>query len=587
MKKKIILRFFYFALGGILLGGNSVEIAASNQLIGKAFLADQENRGRIYIGDVYAKVLQKDEKQQPKRVFISLRGWEAGRISLSGIFVNKITEIIKKKYGKNIEVVFAIPWNLKNIGPYAFESMKKNLVGIKTFSGNELRCIYEYAFSGCTLLQFFKTGCQGSSVFPNLTFIGEQAFKDCNLETPPFDEQTPLKEIGYTAFEGNKFAHLRIPKALEGELNIASIFASHLPESIFIPSEAKLKRFIIQNKQGCHPSLFFEPGSSFLNLIIRLRRVTENFQYDSDESKMSSDYCSPIILGKPEDSTPVYKKNSIFLWKHAAFLGEDSQSVPNHKISFSSSTPFSELVQNAHDAYIKCKSEKNDPDKNIAILFKCLPVDFIPYALSQDAKELLNQLKENEQLSAFAYRIFTLIRFLVGVPDRDLPDLDPDDSFPDFIKNSFIVEKTKNNNKQEETDSKQRQIVDIIVNDLIDDFQVFCSQNNFSLDTKLNRSGFVLNPDIFTGSISWNFPDGLSLMELAALFGSTQIFKFLVMNSASISKNCFLFACFGGSYDIIHLLEGQKLNILSKEELEYLIKYVPDVNISSYLCDTY
>lgn len=50
-----------------------------------------------------------------------------------------------------------------------------------------------------------------------------------------------------------------------------------------------------------------------------------------------------------------------------------------------------------------------------------------------------------------------------------------------------------------------------------------------------------------------------SLIEYAAIFGSTKIFKFLYYQLDEMPKNVLLAASFGNNFDIIHLIEKKEI----------------------------
>lgn len=123
---------------------------------------------------------------------------------------------------------------------------------------------------------------------------------------------------------------------------------------------------------------------------------------------------------------------------------------------------------------------------------------------------------------------------------------------------SFVEKESKNKElfiEQRKNGENDGKLSKMIRNDLIDDFTSLVSQSNLDLNSKIEKSLF--NP-IYNDS---NEP---SLIEYAAYCGSHNIFKYLLMNDARISKNIFWFAIHGRNYDIIHLIENQQ-NIISDD----------------------
>ena len=95
-----------------------------------------------------------------------------------------------------------------------------------------------------------------------------------------------------------------------------------------------------------------------------------------------------------------------------------------------------------------------------------------------------------------------------------------------------------------ENDSK---ICGLIRNDSLNDFIDYTAQKKFDFDSKIPFSIFETN----------NFLNKkmVSLIEYAAFFGSTQIFKYLLKNRAKIYPNLLEFAIHSGNPEMIHLVE--------------------------------
>lgn len=83
--------------------------------------------------------------------------------------------------------------------------------------------------------------------------------------------------------------------------------------------------------------------------------------------------------------------------------------------------------------------------------------------------------------------------------------------------------------------------------DDIDTFQSLISQNNYSLNTKIEFSEYERARTI---------EQQLTLIKIAAIYGSINIFKYLWMqDDTDIDDDLILFAYFGRNFDIIHLCE--------------------------------
>lgn len=83
--------------------------------------------------------------------------------------------------------------------------------------------------------------------------------------------------------------------------------------------------------------------------------------------------------------------------------------------------------------------------------------------------------------------------------------------------------------------------------DDIDTFQYLISQNNYNLNTKIEFSEYERARTI---------EQQLTLIKIAAIYGSIKIFKYLWMqDDTNIDDDLILFAYFGRNFDIIHLCE--------------------------------
>lgn len=88
-------------------------------------------------------------------------------------------------------------------------------------------------------------------------------------------------------------------------------------------------------------------------------------------------------------------------------------------------------------------------------------------------------------------------------------------------------------------------IVEIIMNDDFDHFQRISSETKFDLRQEIK----------FTCYCKSSFLKLNSLIEIAAFFSSVKIFKFLLSNEVSCSKNLAECAVAGGNFEIIHICE--------------------------------
>lgn len=93
------------------------------------------------------------------------------------------------------------------------------------------------------------------------------------------------------------------------------------------------------------------------------------------------------------------------------------------------------------------------------------------------------------------------------------------------------------------------------------EFQKLHSQTNFSVDMKVNSS-------YENRQFAEEAP---TLIEYAALFGSVEVFKYLLLNDAQVTSNLPKYAVSGGSYEIIHILEQKGVKFDNEESLNAAI----------------
>ena len=90
-------------------------------------------------------------------------------------------------------------------------------------------------------------------------------------------------------------------------------------------------------------------------------------------------------------------------------------------------------------------------------------------------------------------------------------------------------------------------IYQLIRDDLIDEFIVYITKNNISLNSKIHSSIFETNEFLIDKTPTF--------LEYATFFGSIQIFQFIKLNSFELTSSLWLYAIHGKNPDIIHLLE--------------------------------
>ncbi|OHT14830.1 hypothetical protein TRFO_14777 [Tritrichomonas foetus] len=122
----------------------------------------------------------------------------------------------------------------------------------------------------------------------------------------------------------------------------------------------------------------------------------------------------------------------------------------------------------------------------------------------------------------------------------------------------------------------ESEIAIIIRNDDIEQFQSFISRTNTSLNSNIPNSFY---------EICLFLKNSVSLIEYAAFFGSTEIFKFLWVNNVNLPSTLCDFAVAGGNYEIVHLIESNKSLKYSSDNLLNAILFHRN-DIAHYLNDT-
>ena len=119
----------------------------------------------------------------------------------------------------------------------------------------------------------------------------------------------------------------------------------------------------------------------------------------------------------------------------------------------------------------------------------------------------------------------------------------------------------------QQKDKKDRETVTAIQNDNYDHVQTVASRKNLSLSSKIPMASTQINDNI---KYSWQMP---SMLEYAAMQGSLDTFKYLLLNGAEITESLSNFAIRGGNYEIIHILEREKHVCFNEQDLITAVKY--------------
>ena len=99
-------------------------------------------------------------------------------------------------------------------------------------------------------------------------------------------------------------------------------------------------------------------------------------------------------------------------------------------------------------------------------------------------------------------------------------------------------------------------LCEMIRKDQIDEFISYVNRTNLNLNSVASKSIYETNSYLNKKiKIMYHYPFHPTLIEYAAFFGSSQIFKYLYLNGAKIESELFKYAIHGNTPEIIHLLE--------------------------------
>ena len=112
------------------------------------------------------------------------------------------------------------------------------------------------------------------------------------------------------------------------------------------------------------------------------------------------------------------------------------------------------------------------------------------------------------------------------------------------IIQNFSIENSEVFDEKREIGENDDTICTIIRNDLIDEFISFVKKNDYPLNSQINQSIFETNNFLLK-----NEP---TLIEYAAFFGSTQIFKYLYLNGVELIQSIWIYAIHSDNPEMIH-----------------------------------
>ena len=144
-------------------------------------------------------------------------------------------------------------------------------------------------------------------------------------------------------------------------------------------------------------------------------------------------------------------------------------------------------------------------------------------------------------------------------------------------KEKIKIDSTKNG-------ENDQYICQLIQNDSIQDFIVYMTKNNYSL----NKT--VIPTSIYETNLFLLNQKHISLIEYAVFYGSIQIFKYLQLNGVEYPPSLKIFAIHGRNPEIIHSLEDNHIFINdNKDCFECYIESIKchHIELMNYIKDNY
>ena len=141
--------------------------------------------------------------------------------------------------------------------------------------------------------------------------------------------------------------------------------------------------------------------------------------------------------------------------------------------------------------------------------------------------------------------------------DEDISKEIPDDIFVYLytkkVAEKCMIEKVPNNYESKQEIGENDDIIsEIIRKDLIEEFIIYVNKNEYSLNNKIEYSIFETNDFLIKHKDT-------TLIEYAAFFGSTQIFKYLYKNGVELTPSLWIYGIHSDNPELIHLLEENEV----------------------------
>lgn len=595
------------------------------------------------IDTMVVKVLnEQTDADSPKQVQLTFPKFSGTQLACEAI--EKISNNLKEKHGENVQIDFFLPDTVKYIGKKAFCSMQENLVSFCVSNQNNVEEIRKLAFSECEKFNIVKIDDQENTggVFPHLKVVDHQAFRLCKkLTVPIFNRNTPVVRVGGNVFAKSGITRLEIPRSVNKWI---SSFGTVEFEEVFIPKEAPLICLVTEKQPWFALRIYIDPEIKADNLLKQIEIINKKFY--SNYFKMivnqtsilgfrnEEKICS-ITIGDPsnKEAKNNTERDSVLLFKN--FHAKLSNKTISKKIVTSSDEKLKKLMEESYRTFLNDNSYDNNTVNNAEPreFLMQLPPELILFALSQDAGEFLKNFEEeNPSLYLLFLRTFLFIRFYLNMPCDDLCQACEDQVDLSFIKDYFLREEATFSYKMTPENMRQdfiaQSVFDYFQNDFInifksDNVDTFIKWANtitkqgergligeiqFTNDrSEIQHSPTVLKYKEFPirskkkdykiypkgnikESVNFNSKVPPSFLDLAALYGSIKIFKYILLNNGKISDSTLAYACWGGEPEIIHIvkqnLKTKKISI-PQHKIKQLLIFLPYPDICRYIRQEY
>lgn len=233
---------------------------------------------------------------------------------------------------------------------------------------------------------------------------------------------------------------------------------------------------------------------------------------------------------------------------------------------------------------------KDTADQDHQEFLGCLSSELVLHSFSQNAGELLKKIRGDKDKCLFIFKGFVLSRLWAFISCLDLFDACPDLNIdPVFIRSCALSV----DHEVSEEEAVGRGFVNAIKRDDLNRFIDYVEKEGYPIDEMITvPTGYRINYGPFFSLVIRSVKrraEDFEPMGLAALFGSVNIFKYILLKCASISNSVMECAYYGGNEQIIHILEEIPgfLERVKKENDVSLSKRLPYLSIFEYMKNNY